>query len=348
MPPSGDGTPKGPCNISGILRCILWSDGTPGTLTGAAEPAVTYPGAAQPPGTIPQTVSGGVAHQEPSQGAATPPRRHPVVTVPPRAPRNISGILRCILRSDGSPGTLTGAAEPAGTYPGAAQPPATIPETVPGAVVHWKPSQVAAEPPGTIPETLPEMVAPQSTLPGASTPRETFPGTLLVPETFLEVPGGSMPLLCRDAPRVPPSGDGTPRGPCNISGILRCILKSDGTPGTLTGAAEPAGTYPGAAQPPRDHPTDRFRGAATPPRRHPVVTVPPRAPRNISGILRCILRSDGSPGTLTGAVEPVGTFPGAGQSPGTIPETVPGAVVHWKLSQVRWRPQGPSQGRWCT
>ncbi|XP_042208679.1 collagen alpha-1(III) chain-like [Homarus americanus] len=164
-------------------------------------------------------------------------------------PRKNSDILRCILRSDGTLETLNGAVEPAGTYPGAAQPPGKIPENVPGAVAHWKPSQGAVEPPGTIPETFPGTAASQSTLPGESTPPRNFPG-MPGATRGLRRGGGHLrnPPRCRDASRVPPSGDGAPRGPRNNSGIVRCILRSDGTPGTLTGAAEPAGTYPGAAQ----------------------------------------------------------------------------------------------------
>ncbi|XP_042208690.1 nascent polypeptide-associated complex subunit alpha, muscle-specific form-like [Homarus americanus] len=559
VPPSSDGAPRGPRNISSILRCILRNDGTSGILTGAANPAVTYPGAAQPSVTIPETVPGAVVHWKPSQecndtggnvmggvyikrcisksnklsinycthglyrpGAPmdylrggghirNPPRCCDAPTVSPsgdgapRRPRNISGILRCILRSDGTPGTLTGAAEPG---------------TLPGPVVHLGSLSlkeeytgtipVATEPPGTIRKTLTETEAPQRTLSGASTlPRDlsrdvsgsrdlprgprgpygmlerqhpwdpdwssgackdlprgsaanrdhpcdrfrgsssprTLPWSVAppgVPPRVGVAPGVTFirrgvhrersrgSIASRDHPRDPPRDGGTSKDtrrgihtPRDLSidvsaretflgvagalwdGVAFRVVPRDGgtqgqhspqgpsqkpfqgqwrtgnpprvggtTQGSLPGAVvhleslsleeECTGTIPGAAEPPGTIPETlpgtvtpqrTLPGASTPPKTFPGMVVPPETflgvpggrmaclgACNISGILRCIFRSDGTPGTMTGAAEPTRTYPGAAQSPESIPVTVSEGVAHREPWQSRWRPQGSLPG----
>ncbi|XP_042212713.1 collagen alpha-1(V) chain-like [Homarus americanus] len=122
--------------------------------------------------------------------------------------------------------------------------------------------------------------------------------------TGLALPGGPSgvvdtqePSRCRERPRVPPVA-AVPRGAHNISSILRRILRSNGTPVTLTGAADPAGDQPRNKQPQRPS-RDGSRGSG--------------APRNSQGRWRA-------------------------------QESLPGAVVHLGSPLIASSAQGPFRG----
>ncbi|XP_042212714.1 pre-mRNA 3' end processing protein WDR33-like [Homarus americanus] len=269
--------PQGPSQHQRHPQAHSQEQWDPSDLTGAAVPGGTAQGAARPQGGPSERKRASRDHpRDPPreggtsgtlQGHPTPPEPIPGTLVPPET---FLELIRGDNPERAAPQEPSRAVQEAVARRNSQKKGGWAPEeSPPEAVVHlgsshWKSS---AQGPFQVKQSLrdhhrdpprgkrhlkdtPRGIIPTRDLSGALVPQRPFRG-LKLPGAQPRIGGHPRNPLGAAAPGCPEWRPG-PRGPRNISGILRRILRSIGTPVTLTGQLI-RGDQPRAAQP-RDHP----------------------------------------------------------------------------------------------